>query len=68
MTTFLKIVEKSHFWAIFDHFLVIFAQTSKGSTNNSTGSPNPMPNITENKSVNSQKSHPSEKTEGRTEG
>ena len=51
MTKFLKIAEKSHFGAIFDHFLVIFAQTKfscKNSTNNSIGSPNPIPNITKN--------------------
>ena len=71
MTKFLKIVEKSHFWVIFDHFLVIFAQTRffyKNSKNNSTGSPNPMLNITKNWCVNSNNTYTFEKKEQQTEG
>ena len=71
MTKFLKIVKKSHFCAIFDHSLVIFAQTRpfcKNFTKNFTESPNLLPNITKNKCVNSKKTYTSEETEGRTEG
>ena len=71
MTKCLKIVERSHFWVIFDHFLVIFAQTRffyKNSKNNSTGSPNPMLNITKNWCVNSNNTYTFEKKEQQTEG